>query len=344
MLWDMRALAWLISVFWLSSMVDSRADRPAPALPPLAASPPEVRAETTERVLLVVLDGARWQDVYGDPALMPTLHQWMAEGVALGAPGVGEPIEASGPNFVSLPGYTELLTGRTSSCGTNECGPSSEPTVMDEARNTGSVAVVSSWESIANVVAHLGSSSFVSCGRRPALGAYDAATQRLLADGARANPWPGQAEFRPDRLTAELALHVLESRGPRLMFLGLGETDEYAHHGDRQGYLAALRFDDEVLARIDATLRRTGADQHTTVLVTADHGRARGFREHGRAWPESSRVWLVAKGGSVPARGYTASSAPRRLADVAPSIRQLLGLPAVQGTGAGTPLDELRVR
>jgi len=340
----MRALAWLISVFWLSSLVDSGGARPSPSvadLAPLPVRPPEVRVETTERVLLVVLDGARWQDVYGDPASMPTLHRWMAEGVALGAPGVGEPISASGPNFVSLPGYTELLTGRTSSCTSNECGPSPDPTVMDEARRTGAVAVVSSWESIANVVAHLGASSFVSCGRRPALGAYDDATRKLLDEGAPASPWPGQGDFRPDRLTAELALHVLEARGPRLMFLGLGETDEYAHHGDREGYLAALRFDDQVLARIDDTLRRTGNYARTTIIVTADHGRADGFREHGRAWPESSRIWLVAKGGAVPARGYVASPVARRLADVAPTIRQLLGLPGVPAPGAGAPLGEL---
>lgn len=337
----MRALAWLISVFWLTSLVDSHAARSAPALAPLAVRPPEVRVGTTDRVILVVLDGARWQDIYGDPATMPTLHRWMSEGVALGAPGVGEPISASGPNFVSLPGYTELLSGRTSGCTSNECGPSSDPTVMDDARVTGSVAVVSSWESIANVVAHLGSSSFVSCGRRPALGAHDAATERLLEQGAAVSPWPGQGDFRPDRFTADLALQVLDARGPRLMFVGLGETDEYAHHGDREGYLGALRFDDQVLARIDDTLRRTGADAHTTVFVTADHGRADGFREHGRAWPESSRVWLVAKGGAVPARGYVASPVARRLADVAPTIRHLLGLPGESAPDAGATLDEL---
>ena len=338
----MRALAWLISVFWLTSVVDSSVARPLPDLAPLPVRPPEVAAETTERVLLIVLDGARWQDIYGDPALMPTLHRWMSEGVALGAPGVGEPILASGPNFVSLPGYTELLSGRTSSCTSNECGPSSETTLLDEARATGSVAVVSSWESIGNVVARLGTSGFVSCGRGPALGAYDAATRKLLDEGAAAGPWPGQGAFRPDRLTAALALQVLESRGPRLMFLGLGETDEYAHHGDREGYLAALRHADGVLGRIDETLERTGASRRTTVIVTADHGRAEGFRDHGRAWPESSRVWLVAKGGAVPARGYVASPVARRLADVAPTVRQLLGLPGVRAEGAGTPIDELR--
>jgi hypothetical protein len=38
--------------------------------------------------------------------------------------------------------------------------------------------------------------------------------------------------------------------------------------------------------------------EHTTVIVTADHGRGRDYRVHGRAFPESARVWLVAAGGA----------------------------------------------
>src|SRR5689334_15013860 len=64
-------------------------------------------------VVLVTVDGARWQDIFpADPSLsapLPNLRRFFFEqGVALG--GLGDaPVLASGPNFVSLPGYRELL-------------------------------------------------------------------------------------------------------------------------------------------------------------------------------------------------------------------------------------------
>jgi hypothetical protein len=77
--------------------------------------------------------------------------------------------------------------------------------------------------------------------------------------------------------------------------------------------------------------------QHTTVLVTTDHGRARDFRDHGRLYPESGRVWLVAGGDDI--RGGDPAAAPRRytLSDKAPTVRALLGIRA----GDGEPIREI---
>src|SRR5262245_1253105 len=64
------------------------------------------------RLVLVTLDGVRWQDTFGAHAreLLPNLYGRVIDrGVALGA---ATPLSASGPNFVSLPGYRELLSGR----------------------------------------------------------------------------------------------------------------------------------------------------------------------------------------------------------------------------------------
>ena len=75
-------------------------------------------------LVLVTLDGVRWHEVFegvdaelarthglspsevvSAEALTPSLHHILAtHGVALGAPGHGAPIRASGPNFVSKGG------------------------------------------------------------------------------------------------------------------------------------------------------------------------------------------------------------------------------------------------
>ena len=88
----------------------------------------------------------------------------------------------------------------------------------------------------------------------------------------------------------------------------------------------------------------------THVVFTADHDRSRDFRGHGGAHPESARVWLVAAGPSIAARGRVVSSRERHLADIAPTLRSLVGLPRARDPGwdrdrdrgwAGEPLAEL---
>jgi hypothetical protein len=319
-------------------------------------------------VILVVLDGARWQEVFVGPdaqfsaaagvlapsadALMPHLHGLVADrGSALGAPGRGPAISASGPNFVSLPGYTEIFSGlRTHDCADNDCEPTRVPTVMDQARAVSArstdVAVFSSWEKIERVATVDPTSMVLSTGRYRMSHADslrdDDPTRDSLDRGAHADPFPGYGDFRPDRFTAALALSYLEAKRPRLMFLGLGEPDEYAHRGDYAGYLASMRAADTTLGELFEVLGRMGArGERTTVFVTADHGRGRDYRVHGRAFPESARVWLMAAGGGIHARGFAQALRPHRLADIAPTVRTLLDLPADVALAAGAPLDEL---
>jgi hypothetical protein len=340
---------------------------PQPVMPlQLAAAVPAAMAPDSgsdAAVVLVVLDGVRWQDVFvgGDPhlaagparsaeALMPHLHELVAErGAALGAPGRGPAMTASGPNFVSLPGYTEILGGRRAhACGDNDCAATKQPTVFDEvaAASPGEVAFFASWERLDRAASVRPGRIVLSTGRTRVWHADELAAdpqrRELLDRGAAADPTPGWGEFRPDRFTAALALKYLEQAQPRLMFLGLGEPDEYGHRGDYAGYLGSLHAADAVLADLMATLDRMGErGQHTTVLITADHGRGRDWRHHGREFPESGRVWLVAAGAEVKARGLVVATHKHRLADVAPTVRQLLGLASDGTVTAGAPIDEL---
>jgi hypothetical protein len=341
---------------------------PAEAPAPSAEAPPAPPDDPA--AVVVVLDGTRWQDIFlgADPllsaaahvdppsaaALTPHLHALLEErGAAVGAPEHGPPMTASGPNFVSLPGYTEIFGGhRRHPCGDNDCPKTRTRTVFDEVRERGQpgdVAVFSSWERIARAATVDEAGVVLSCGRsrlsnEPLL-REDAATSGWLEEGRGAAAFPGKGDFRPDRFTAGLALRYLESKRPRLLFLGLGEPDEYAHRGDYAGYLDSLRFADAVIGRLFEVLDRMGSrGERTTVFVTADHGRARDWRFHGRRFPESSRVWLVAAGAGIAARGLVPSSEPHHLADLAPTLRVLLALPADTAPAAGTTLDELFVK
>jgi hypothetical protein len=316
------------------------------------------RAESA--VVLVVLDGVRWQDVFAGadpalaracgfsagawtsaPALMPNLHRLIEkEGIALGASRGHPDISASGPHFISLPGYEEIFSGRPDpTCDSNDCPGPSMPTVADDVASSSGpseVAVVASWPTIARAASSGGPAFLVSSGRRllenGGVLAADPEARSLLADAARSGALPGEGDYRPDTLTAALALRVLSLARPRFLFVGLGDADEHAHRGNYRGYLEALRASDAFLGALDDTLRATGArGQHTTILVTTDHGRAYDFTDHGPQFPESSRVWLVAA---------LAARRPYTLSNVAPTVRALLGM----GTESGQVIGEIAGR
>lgn len=286
--------------------------------------------EPHHTVVLVALDGVRAHDLFVgcDPAFsrdphcpgripMPNLQRIARdEGAALGAP-LGSTFSVAGPSFVSLPGYQQMFTGvQQVDCASNECGPVTRPTLFEAvAARYGRqhVAVFSSWAGVARAVARRPSELELSCG---------------LPDG----------QYRPDEETAALALAHAERHAPRFLFVGLGDTDEAAHTGDYDAYANALMRADVWVGRfVEWALARTAAGKPTTVYVTTDHGRARDFKEHERA-PESGAGWLVAVGPAVQAKGWLAAG-PRVLADLAPSIAEVLQVP-LPGVD-GVPIAEL---
>ena len=305
------------------------------------------------QVVVVTLDGARFQEIFwgvdaaqaresGTPTrvrenareLMPNLHRQMTEqGAALGA-GRGPHISASGPDFVSLPGYAEIFTGRRATgCLDNGCPGASFESIADQvaAQSGAKSAIITSWPAIERV----GSRSkrvAISTGRHAGLTRRSFERPGAVGDALRAaeneKPWPGDGDFRRDRFTASLALGYLRAERPDFLFVGLGETDEFAHQGNYAGYLDALREADRFLGELAAELAaRAQAGVQTALFVTADHGRAASFKDHGKPYPESARVWLVASGTAVTARGFVASPQQRHLADITPTLRTVLGLP-----------------
>lgn len=312
--------------------------------PTVSASLDAPMSTSLPSIVLVTLDGARAQEVLARADLLPNLHRLIAHGVALG--GAGAPMLASGPRFVSLPGYREIMTGRRgTSCRDNGCGPVEEPTLLDELRlaaalGTDDVAVVASWEVIEHAASIAPGSLLLSVGRhggatRDRL-AVDERARRDLDAGARGGAWPGHGDYRPDAVTAQLALDLVGARRPRVLWVALGDTDEQAHRGDFAGYLDALGAADRFLGRLVEKFDL----ERTVVLVTADHGRSDNFRDHGDT-PESSAVWLVAAGASIRPRGLLHDAAPHRLADIAPTVRALVHLVPDDSPRAGHAIAEL---
>jgi hypothetical protein len=343
---------------------------PIPAATSAHAAARPAGRRATRNVIIVTIDGVRWQEVFGGVdeqlahsagmskcevlaggELMPNLHRHFVDrGAVIGAPGYGE-MEASGPNFMSLPGYEEIFTGRTSSCTSNFCDHISQATLLDEMHAEAELApqqlaVITSWRTIERAAAHDDHAITVSAGRNGGATRehvrVNAAASKLLDEASGASVYPGWFDYRPDRYTSALALQYVAAERPRFLFVGLGDTDEYAHRGNYRGYVDALKAADRFIGTLMdtlATLDDYGAE--TTVIVTTDHGRAAGFTGHGGDAPESRRVWMFVAGGAVPAVGFADTDRVVRLADIAPTIRRWVGLAPDESMSAGRPLAEL---
>lgn len=302
----------------------------------------------TEAVVLVTIDGVRWQEIFGGVdralaaseklppapdatarALLPNLHRlFFDEGVALGDPARGGGIAGGARWHVSMPGYVQIATGASTDCADNDCKPALGETIADAVTATASdnaAAVFGSWSEIARAAAAHPERLFVQTGAAP---------------GQPGRPLHGGGAYLPDRVTAAQALDHLREKRPRFLWVALGDTDEWAHAGSYTAYLDALREADRFVGELVTTLGSMGdRGAHTAIFVTADHGRDPGFRDHGG--PASSAVWLLARGPTIAPRGVIATARRRQLRDVAPTLRALLGLPQRACSACGEPIEEI---
>ncbi len=312
------------------------------------------------RVVLITIDGARWQDVFqgSDPGfsgapsippeqIMPRAHALVAtRGVALGAPIDGcATVHTAGASNMSLPGYTEIFTGHASHCLDNACSQVAE-TVLDEAARDGQVSVASigSWETLSRAVSNGTTGVAVGVGRDWSL-PVSGHLADLVDAGRKADPYPGIDLYRPDAATAAIALEYFRLNKPALFHIGLGDTDEYGHRSNYGAYLTALSQADSLIGAVADILDTMGEDgAKTTVIVTPDHGRNSDFRDHGVFRPESGRTFILAFGGRVAVQGIACPSRDYTLADIAPTIRVLMGLPQDRADGAGRAIDLITER
>lgn len=307
----------------LSSFVCSP---PEPTPLPRASS---VNCSSPPRVVLVTLDGVRWQEVFGgtDPSLtsspplspeelLPSLHRLFVSGGA--AFGRDSPVLVGGPAHISLPGYLELMRGRpTLDCLTNLCDPELGVTLLDRFP---SAAVFSSWDTVRRAATSRGDAVVVDSGRHHR---SPAALRLSLPDPRDFPSTVGHFDYRPDRFTMDAVRTYLSAAAPDVLWVSLGDTDEHAHAGDYDAYISALRAAD---AAVGELVSMYGDD--AVFVVTTDHGRGPDWRHHGLD-PESARVWVMVRGRGVPPLGHVRLDRDAALADVGATVLRLTsGVPS----------------
>ena len=340
-----------------------------------------------EHVLLVMSDGLRWQEVFrgADPrlltasnnsdnpvdllvkayvrptpeearaALMPFLWSRMATaGEIYGNQGKGSFASVTnGLNF-SYPGYSETLTGHADQrVHSNDNIPNPNVTVLEwlnrQPEIHGRTGAFGAWEIIAGIV-NAGRCGFPVNASYAPFTAVPMTPQLALLNRLKAEQphlWPDEVFDAPTFYTS---MEFLRADKPRLFYLSLGETDDWAHAGQYGLYLEAAHRADAYLQQLwDAVQSDPEYRGHTTLLFLTDHGRGSGpqtWRDHGEKIPESKSIFFAAMGAGVPARGeLTAKDGTMTQNQVAATVARLLGHDwNAQTPEAGKPITEIYLR
>ncbi len=267
---------------------------------------PRAAAQVAEpKVVLVTLDGLRWQEVFygadetiakqrryepsavnlqplltGNRAenLMPFLHTVVKKrGLLVGDQHRHSVMRVSNPWQVSYPGYSELLTGIadpriSSNQAINNPHISVFEWLAQQPSMQQKVAAFGSWRLFPFILNRARSGLMINAGFE----SFDAFTNEKISwlnKLQRQTPSPF-AEVRQDIFTQQFALEYLRQAKPRLLLIAFGETDDYAHAGHYPQYLAAAQRADQFIAEIWQQLQQDPyyKDQ-TTLVITTDHGR-----------------------------------------------------------------------
>ena len=121
----------------------------------------------------------------------------------------------------------------------------------------------------------------------------------------------------------------LKRKQPRLMFVGFGETDEWAHAGRYDLYLTAAHHMDDFVGRLwELALSMPQYRGKTTFIITADHGRGSGledWKKHGEKIANSESDWIAVIGPDTPPAGERTQTETHTQSQIAATIAALLG-------------------
>ncbi len=297
-----------------------------------AAAPP------ARNVVVVTIDGMRWQEVFGGAdrdyfkktssgkpsapelrfwrdgradrraALMPFLWRRVAtDGAVFGDPESHSRVHVTNGLWFSYPGYAEMLTGAADPrVDSNDKVPNPNVTVLEWLNGrpgfAGKVYAVGDWDVLPYILNV--DRSHLPVGSLTPVPSPRTERERAINDLSADLPhlWDDAILDAP---VMQAALESLRARQPRVLYVMLGETDEWAHEGRYDLYLDAAFRSDRFLGRLWDTLQSLPAYKGTTTLVvTTDHGRGatvKDWTDHGRDVPAAETTWMAMIGpGSAP--------------------------------------------
>ncbi len=288
-------------------------------------------------------EGARLRQRFWDPnptvsraKIMPFFWGvWMQEhGSVVGNAARGSVMKLTNRHRFSYPGYSETLVGKAYDdlITSNDPIRNPHPTALEFLRQRlglagRQVAVFASWEVLNPIASHQKDAFFVNAGYQR----YDTPTAdvALLSElqFESLTPWDS---VRHDVYTFRFAMDYLRRETPRILYLSLGETDDWAHDTRYDRVLQALHRTDSFLRELWDTLQsHPQYRDQTTLMITTDHGRGNNefnWVSHNHLLEGADATWLAVISPSAPQRGELSDTPDVFQNQIAATMCQFMGL------------------
>ena len=297
-----------------------------------------------ENLIVITTDGLRWQEVFkgmdtmiaankrfnqGDSSyifkryqgksleesrqrLFPFIWGTIArQGQLYGNRTLGNKVNNANPHWFSYPGYSELFTGYADSMINSNDYPNNPHTTLFDFLNRqkgyeGKVAAFGAWGAFDRIL-NEPRAGF------PVISAFDTTGGQNPSDNERLLNKMLAASYKPwkegeclDVFTHYAALEHLKTRHPKVIYIGYGETDEWAHAGQYRSYLDAAQQVDKWIGEIwDFVQNDPMYKNKTALMITVDHGRGQRNQwvDHGKSVPGAGETWFALLGPEVSRKG-----------------------------------------
>ena len=342
-----------------------------------------MQAQTkTENIVLVTLDGLRWQEVFegvdstllknknytkdydgtsadfwntnsGERRKMLFPFLWnvvVKSGQLHGNRNAGSQVNVANPYQFSYPGYNEMLTGfPDSAVNSNDKINNKNTTVLEfinrQEKFKGKVTVFSSWDAFPYIINEPRSGVYVNSDTD--MINFKNPNLRLINDLQFLAPRP--VGVRPDVVTYMAAREYFKAYRPRVLYIAFDETDDLAHAGEYDQYLKSAHAEDAMLADIWNIIQSdTQYKNKTTLFITCDHGRGGlgkdTWKDHGEKITESGQTWLAVIGPDTKPMGEVKTAEQLYQKQYAATIAALLGLKFTAEHPIGEPIKDICIK
>lgn len=271
----------------------------------------QTEARATQNVVLITLDGLRWQEVFGgiDSALlhhkeftphpealeekywaataearretlMPFFWHTIAEkGQLYGNRWKGNKVDCSNSMWFSYPGYNEILSGFADDDRIDSNKKINNPNVTvlefinQQPGFQNRVAAFGSWDVFPYIINAERSGIPVNAGF-PEKPAGPLSEKEALLYELQAQIPEEWGTVRYDAFTHHFAKEYMRQQHPRMVYISYGETDDFAHDGAYDEYIKSAHQTDAFIADLWAFVQSDPVYAgSTTFLITTDHGR-----------------------------------------------------------------------
>lgn len=271
---------------------------------------PPVCEYKTKYVVVIVVDGARYSETWGDP-----LHQFIPNryGFINQAVICSEFYNSGTTNTIN--GHASILTGNDQNIDNSGAELPEYPSWLQHYRKSGNLvqpqsSLITSKDKL-QVLANCNQSEW-----HDQFNPYADCGVSGLGSG-----------YRSDSITLQHVLSYLQSDKPHVLLVNFREPDYTAHTGDSLGYLKGIRDTDSMAMVIWNYLENDPFySGKTAFIITNDHGRhlpdQGGFAHHGDNCDGCRHVEFFALGPDFK-KGYNSTS-HYDLKDISTTIAELL--------------------